>query len=55
MQKPTIMSYCQACNQPIRLGDPVKVKWNGERDEHINCPVPDTIGNFEDKEELCIA
>jgi RNase P subunit RPR2 len=39
----TIQSICKSCDKPILLGEPVKVTWNDEQDEHIICPAPKTI------------
>ena len=36
----TIQNICKTCGQPILLGEPVKVTWNDEQDEHIVCPAP---------------
>lgn len=30
---------CRKCGKEIKHGDPIKVLWNSEQDEHINCPV----------------
>lgn len=32
---------CKNCNREIKEGELVKVNWNGEQDEHINCPAPE--------------
>ena len=33
-------NICKTCGQPILLGEPVKVTWNDELEEHIVCPAP---------------